>query len=47
MNLFLQGVPEHIDIDKVNKARLGDTTIDYEETAQSFRSDSWKYLVGI
>ena len=34
-------------IDKVNKARLGDTTIDYEETAQQFRSDSWKYLVGI
>ncbi len=33
-------------IDLLNRARTGDTTIDYEKTAKSFRSDDWKYLVG-
>ena len=33
-------------IDLLNRARVGDTTIDYGKTAKSFRSEDWKYLVG-
>ena len=33
-------------IDLINKARTGDTTIDYEQAAKLFRSDDWKHLVG-